>query len=59
MKSDFVGMGEADLISSEAVGEDFIVRSTISLTILKFYDIIIERGDCYGVQLSKTNRLSP
>ena len=38
MKSDFVGIGEADLISSEAKAEDFIracedfiVRSTISL----------------------------
>jgi len=27
---------------------DFIVQSTISLTIFKTYDIIIERGDCYG-----------
>ena len=38
MKSDFVGIGEADLISSEAKAEDFIracedfiVQSTISL----------------------------
>ena len=42
---DFVGLGEADLISSEAKAEDFIracedfiVQSTISLTFYRFCD---------------------
>jgi hypothetical protein len=45
MESDFVGIGEADLISSKAKAEDFIqacedfiVQSTISLICLRFYD---------------------
>jgi len=47
MKSDFVGLGEADLISSEAKAEDFIracedfiVQSTISLTFPLIFAII-------------------
>ena len=49
MKSDFVGIGAADLISSEAKAEDFIracedfiVQSTISL-IYKTYALIYLR----------------
>ena len=55
MKSDFVGLGEADLISSEAkaedfirVCEDFIVQSTISLTSYRFCDAMNKRGDKNG-----------
>ena len=55
MKSDFVGLGEADLISSEAKAEDFIracedfiVQSTISLTFYRFCDTMNQRGDKNG-----------
>ena len=61
MKSDFVGIGEADLISSEAKAEDFIracedfiVQSvaeqlrTISLTFYRFCDTMNKRGDKNG-----------
>ena len=52
MKSDFVGLGEADLISSEAKAEDFIracedfiVQSTISLKMQGYALIYLRKCD--------------
>ena len=62
MKSDFVGIEEADLISSEAkpkisseLCEDFTVRSTISLNIrvaILYYELIMVQQFCTLTQKS-------
>ena len=65
MKSDFVGIGEADLISSEAKAEDFIracedfiVQRTISLKIqglrldlfaIVWYNVAKKGGGCFAI----------
>ena len=63
MKSDFVGIGEADFISSEAKAEDsiracedFIVRSTISLKNIQVYALIYLRK-CDIMDSSKIQNL--